>query len=402
MKLYKKIYILFIILSTFICILPTHALGDESLRPTLVLNYSINPVSFMPGDNGTIDILLQNKAKGEIYVAEKDETFDMGVYLAHANLGGNNEIKVLGNGYSNIGLLGPGNDIKLKFNIKIDQNITEGVHYLYFEVVGGHDFDSINYKIPITVDNINPKLLMSKFPSVVINERSTIDIEIVNTRINDINNIFLIPHADDIVFKPSEVYIKNIMSGDKANATIDFDTSKAKPGMKNITYSLYYNNGNNKHVLNSTHNNLEVINQSEILLTDIELEQQMNKYIIKGNINNIGSNKIKNVVISIDNLSVAHNSYFVGELESDDSSTFEISAPMKNIVGALNIPLKIDFRRTDNTFATIHESLDTNINNQLQDSTDNNGSFSLIAIIAIVIILIGIVGILIYSWKWRR
>lgn len=99
--------ILLIILS--LCMGP--ASGDTDIRPTVSVSYTIDPTVFMPGDTGTITITLDNMATGEIYVKEDDETFDMNAYIRSAVLGGNTDIYVLNNGYTNIGLMGPGDTL---------------------------------------------------------------------------------------------------------------------------------------------------------------------------------------------------------------------------------------------------------------------------------------------------
>ena len=136
-----------VLLLLAICAVP--AAGDTDVRPTVALNYQVEPAVLMPGDSGTVTISLNNMATGEIYVSEDDKTFDMNAYILSATLGGNSNIDILDSSYTNVGLMGPGDTLELTFNIKAKEDIQNSVHFLNFELVGGSDMYDLNYKIPV-------------------------------------------------------------------------------------------------------------------------------------------------------------------------------------------------------------------------------------------------------------
>jgi len=62
----------------------------------------------------------------------------------------------------------------------------------------------LNYKIPIKVDDKDLKLIVSNLPSTVMNEISTITLDIVNTRANDVSSVIVKSVGNSVVFTPFE------------------------------------------------------------------------------------------------------------------------------------------------------------------------------------------------------
>ncbi|MCD4801181.1 MAG: hypothetical protein K8R01_06295, partial [Methanococcoides sp.] len=165
-----------IIVSIFVLLLlglTGTATAETEIRPTVVVDYTIDPAVLMSGDTGTITMDIENMATGTVYVTEDDETFDMNAYIASITLAGNSNIDVISKGYTDIGLLGPKDTIKLTFNVRAKDNATNGIHFLNMEVVGGSDMYDLNYNIPVKIDNRDLKLIMATMPSTVMNEIST-------------------------------------------------------------------------------------------------------------------------------------------------------------------------------------------------------------------------------------
>jgi hypothetical protein len=138
------------------------AAGDTTVRPTVELSYQLDPPTLFPGDNGTVTISLKNMATGDVYVQEDSKTFDMNAYIVSASLIGTDEIEVLGKGYSNIGLIGPGDTLNLTFNVKTKKEASSGTHFLNFELVGGSDMYDLNYKVPLKIDDKNIQVVFFK------------------------------------------------------------------------------------------------------------------------------------------------------------------------------------------------------------------------------------------------
>ena len=390
-----------VLLLLAICAVP--AAGDTDVRPTVALNYQVEPAVLMPGDSGTVTITLNNMATGEIYVREDNKTFDMNAYILSATLGGNSNIDILDSSYTNVGLMGPGDTLELTFNIKAKEDIQNSVHFLNFELVGGSDMYDLNYRIPVKVDDRDLKLIVSNLPSTVMNEIATITLDIVNTRANDVTSVIAKPVGDGVVFTPSEVFVGTIMAGNRSTATFTLDTMGSSSGVKDVSFSASYFNGDNLHSSAEVSTTINVVEQSSLLLTAIEIEDIGTKYSITGDINNVGTTDAKNVMVSVvesDDVEPIqpYANYFIGTLEADDFSSFELSARVSGDI--TSIPVLIEFRNTDNAYTSITETIDLGSNSII--GSGSSDGMSPIVIGAIVISAIAIIGIIGYSWKKRK
>ncbi|MEA1985414.1 MAG: hypothetical protein U9N13_07160 [Euryarchaeota archaeon] len=392
-----------LLLMLTMCIYP--ASGTTDIRPTVSVSYTMEPAVFMPGDTGTITVTLENMATGEIYVQEDDETFDMNAYIRSAVLGGNANIDILDSGYTDIGLMGPGDALELTFNIQASDEASNGVHFLELELVGGSDMYDLNYRIPVKVDDRSLKLIVSKLPSTAMNEISTISLDVVNTRPNDVTGVIVTAHGEDVVFTPAEEFIGTISNSNRSTATFSLNTMRSDQGIKNLSFSTSYFNGDNLHQSGETTASISVVNRSALIFTGLEISHIGNRYTFTGDINNFGTTDAQNVMLSIigsDDVKPLqpHANYFIGTLEADDFSSFDLSARVTYGVSA--IPILIEFRDTDNAYSSLTATFD--VDDATLGSTSGEESegmpfttWALVGIAALVIL--GLIG---YTWKKRK
>ncbi|WP_370572891.1 COG1361 S-layer family protein [Methanomethylovorans sp.] len=358
----------------------------------------------MPGDTGTVTVELRNMASGEVYVQEDDETFDMNAYIASATLEGNKGIKILDGRQTDVGLLGPGDYIRLTFNIQANESAANGMHFLELEVVGGSNMYNLNYRIPVKVDDKDLKIIVSDMPPTLMKEYSIVNVEVVNLRSNDITGVIVTPKGNDIGFFPTNVFVGTINGGNKSTATFTLNTMTSGKGNKEMQFSTTYFNGDNLHISSDTNYNIEVVDQPALILSTIEIERTGNVYSITGDINNFGTTDTKNVMISVmetENITPVqpYEKYFVGTLESDDFSSFELSASTQGS-NVEEIPLLIEFRNTNNAYAYINENIALQ-KGMVPESNDSGGmSFVMIGLIAVI--CIAVLGVIAYSWKKRK
>jgi hypothetical protein len=385
-----------------ICITP--AAADTKIRPTVAVDYQIEPTAFLPGDNGIITVFLKNMATGGTYVQEDNKTLDMDTYILSATLSGNNDIEVTSDSYTDIGLLGPSDTIELTFNVKARQNSSNGMNFLNFKLVGGSNMYDLNYKIPVKVDNTDLEITTTNLPSTMTNEVSNVTVDVVNTRQNNISNVIITPHGDNLTFTPKKFFIGTMLAGNMSIAMFTLNTMGLEQGVKTIKFEVSYFNGDNLHFSNKGSTNINVIKRSALLLTAIEVKNVGNTYTITGDINNMGTTDAKSVMISIigsDGIEKVqpNPNYFIGTLGSDDFSSFELSARITSD-NIKEIPVLIEFRGADNTYTMIKDSIDLG-QVKVNDPGDGN-SMSPITMAVVVFVVIGITGIIGYSWKNRR
>jgi hypothetical protein len=377
--------------------------GDTTVRPTVQVSCQTDPLSLFPGDNGTVTVSLKNMATGDVYVQEDSKTFDMNAYVVSASLIGTNEIEVLDKGYSNIGLVGPQDTLNLTFSIRAKKEASSGMHFLKFELIGGSDMYDLNYKVPIKIDDRNVQLVFSNLPSNMMNEISTIKVDIINPRSSDVNNVMLNSSCEGFLVSPSNLFVGTIPAGNNSSVEFTVNAVKSNSGNKNIKCFASYFNGDNLHTSEITSANINVTSKQALILTNIELKNLGTKYTITGEINNVGSTDIRNVVISlIDskgiNSTQPYPSYFIGSLEKDDFSSFELSAFVSP--GTLKIPLLIEFRGTDNSYTSITKSVSLD-SEELPAQTNKEASSPLFLVVGIIL-CIAVFGIIGYSWKKQK
>lgn len=211
-----------------------------------------SPEVFMPGDRGTVTVTLNNTAASPT-VTIGGEDFDTNARIQAAVLRPLSDgIIVLDAPYGEMGLLGPGNSIKLTFNVMVSEDASEGTHNLEL-AVEGNSFDYNSRKnIPLKVDSSNVKVIPSK-PLTLVNGEATVEFDVANTHPNAFNSVSIRPEAEGVNFYPVEYFI-GPMDPDEL-FTIKFDAvtnSSLKNRGKasepiNLSLSASYSNGINKH-----------------------------------------------------------------------------------------------------------------------------------------------------------
>ena len=129
-------------------------------------------------------------------------------------------ITVLDSPYQEMGILGPGDSIKLTFNVKVAENAAEGTHNLEL-AIEGNSFDYNSRKnIPLKVDSSNIRVIPSKALQMV-DGKAKVEFDVANTHPNEFSSVSIKPEAEGVRFYPAEYFI-GPMNPDEL-FTIDFD-----------------------------------------------------------------------------------------------------------------------------------------------------------------------------------
>ncbi|MDP2216752.1 MAG: hypothetical protein Q8J68_05635 [Methanolobus sp.] len=381
--------------------------ATSEVRPTVTLSYEIEPEVFMPGDTGTITVILQNMATGGMYVTEDAKTLSMNAYIASATIGGNGNFEILDSGYSNIGLLGPKDSLKLSFNVKAKNNAALGTHFLNLQLIGGSNMYDLNYRIPVKVDDRDLKIILSDVPSTLMNEVSTISVEVVNRRPNAVTSVIISPECEGMVFTPSEYFIGAIPSGEKSTATFTLNTMYSSAEKRDMSFTGSYFNGDNLRQTVKTTREVEVIEQHSLIFTSLDVSRTGNRYTVSGDLNNFGTTDARNVMVSVaesDNVVPAqpYARYYIGTLEADDFSSFELSAQVLSS-DTSSIPIVIEFRDPNNAYMSVRENIPIGSNTLTSASTSAEDMDSPMLLWAVAgILAIGITALIYNSWKKRK
>jgi hypothetical protein len=228
-------------------------------------NVVSNPEIFMPGDRGTVTVTLKNTATTPTVTID-ESSYDTNARIQSAVLEPlSDEIIVLDSPYEEMGIIGPGDSIKLTFNVRVAENAMDGNHNLGL-AIEGNSFDYNSKKnIPLKVDSSNIKVIPSKALQLV-NGQSTIEFDVANTHPNELNSVSIKPEAEGVKFYPAEYFI-GPMDPDEL-FTVEFDAVKDNSsgftedsGKVNMSLTANYNNGINRHA--NVIGNLNLADDSE-------------------------------------------------------------------------------------------------------------------------------------------
>lgn len=211
-----------------------------------------SPEVFMPGDRGTITVTLNNTATTPtVTIGGKD--YDTNARIQAAVLRSlSDEVIVLDAPYGEMGILGPGDSIKLTFNVMASEDASEGMHNLEL-AIEGNSFDYNSRKnIPLEVDSSNVKVIPSK-PLTLVNGEATLEFDVANTHPNELNSVSIRPEAEGVKFYPAEYFIGPMDPDElftiKFDAVADSSQENKKKNSEPVNFSLYasYSNGINEH-----------------------------------------------------------------------------------------------------------------------------------------------------------
>ena len=232
-------------------------------RGTLQLEeIKTEPEVLMPGDSGTVTIVLKNSAtQNTITLDGKD--YDTNAHVQSASLSSTDDVIVHDESYQGNGVLGPGDAITLTFNVEIDSNAKDGTHLVYLSVIGSsHSYNS-KWDIPIKVDSAGIKVIPTK-PLTIDNGVATIQFDIVNTHPSTLNSVSIRPQAEGIKFSPLEYFIGSMEHDELFTAEFDARTiSDNVTTQQDLTLITQYISGFNQHETTLNGLNLAIVSEEE-------------------------------------------------------------------------------------------------------------------------------------------
>jgi hypothetical protein len=235
---------------------------DITVRPSVMVDYSVDPAYLMPGDEGTVTVTLNNAAQDYSYsvpVNNKTEIFDLSAQVMDASLSGDSHIQVTSNSYYDVGLLGPGDTIDFTYSIKVSEDTPDSIRFLDFVFIGGGDMYNVKWKIPVTIDSSGIKLINSE-----IGQNSDfIVLDIANVRPNTVKAVTIVPATDNVEFQPAQYFIGTMDSDEMF--TIQFDI-EPEDGVEQMEVKAIFKNGNNWH--ESEIQTINVNNSKPLIVVD--------------------------------------------------------------------------------------------------------------------------------------
>lgn len=210
--------------------------------PTITISSSISPEVLMPGDTGIVSIEIENCAD-QYVVSYQNEDFSLAVPIYWVELSGTEGLEIETDPYEDVGSIGPGDKIVAYYNIKVDENITDGTYFLDVKLINGYEEapEEVNRKIPVKVDSSSVMMIQSDIPT-----STSASLDVANPRQNTLNAVTIVPEAEGVEFSPKEYYI-GTMEDDEI-FTIDFDLKTTAPSdATNLSFVAKFKNGDTWH-----------------------------------------------------------------------------------------------------------------------------------------------------------
>ncbi len=206
----------------------------------------IEPEVFMPGDRGTVEIMLMNMATTNTVTVDGEE-YDTNARVQSATLEGPDGIVVTTDSYSGNGVIGPGESLNLTYNVMVEDDVEDGTYYLQLSTVGSSHVYNNNWRIPLKVDSSAVRVIPST-PLRIEDGEGTIEFDVANIHPNVLSSVSIQLEAEGFEFSPAEYFI-GTMDPDEL-FTIEFDANAIEPEdelSSELVISADYRNGMNDH-----------------------------------------------------------------------------------------------------------------------------------------------------------
>ncbi|MCW3135481.1 MAG: hypothetical protein N2V77_00850 [Canidatus Methanoxibalbensis ujae] len=364
--------------------------SEEEAHLLSVVSCEMHPAVFMPRDVGTITVTL---------AAAGEAAGEGGVEIESVYLLGR-DVKVLSKPYLNIGRIAPGECMNITFTVRAPFN--DGIYYpkLLIETGSG---DVLRYSFPFRVDGAAVRMAVADIPEdIIINERTSLKIAVGNERPNSVRGVMIKAEitkgSGEVV--PSEMFIGTLAPDDRKTLSLNF--TPLTEGAHTLLLTLSFKNGMNTHTSTlSVHLNVSSQNKRpDIIISGIEYESDHNTLRITGDISNAGLSAARGVVVRVGDgegfeAVYPYPSYFVGSLNPDDFSSFELN--VRVFKNKTTIPIEIEFKDEDgNTFRRT-EYVRINGSETQKPSAETSPILSVVLLIAVFVVVISII----YSWRKR-
>jgi hypothetical protein len=231
---------LVIVLALLLTALAHTAMASYIYHMPVVVQSSLSPEVLMPGDTALLTITLKNGA-AQYGTGEEVGGATLSTPVNRTELMGTDEIEVLNSDNNKVGMIGPGDEVVLYYNIKANESIPDATYFLDFSVDAGYDSVEICRQIPIKVDSTAVSISRAELPS-----NGKISLDVANPRQNTLNAVTIVPYGKGVEFSPEKYYIGTMRSDEIF--TIEFDLSSTQPSQtKNLSFKSVFKNGDTWH-----------------------------------------------------------------------------------------------------------------------------------------------------------
>jgi uncharacterized repeat protein (TIGR01451 family) len=394
-------------------LLPSPAAASS---PTVIIsNYTVTPAFLMPGDVGTITVVLTNTATAAARTQTDVQTqpgtvqqttattTEINAYVENALLRGVDGVQVLTGTYQDIGEIGPGQSIPLTFLFRAN-----GPQGIYFPEVWVRVRGATGVKYPIPV-NINSPYALIKNPSLRVERTAPVSVDpgnsfnitvsILNEGQSSANDIAILVNSSSTSITPmnsENYYIPELLPGDQKILNLSFETDKKVAlGLQPILITIDYLNADNAAFRQISTVGVPIVGSAEMSVASVGTNPtpivQGDTVTLTIRIENIGTANANSVQATIDDLPLSGTKEaFMGTIEpnNDAPAVFTLQADTPG-----------DFAYTLTTRFT--DDYGTHTTKQILRMTVAEQS-PLVTIIAVIVVLVIVTVVAIYWYRRRK
>jgi len=283
----------------------------DSAALVYVSNVTLDPVSYFPGDTGTITVTLTNSGTSAIGLSHPD--------ILSSKLNVDDEDQ-----WETTSYVGAGSTID--YSMIVTAKPPDGTYYALFSI-GTKSGNSIHYPVKIIVDSDPITAAITDKPTSFSPEaEQNVTLTIMNTRDGDVNNVVITPEGSGSDAYPSTKLVSTLAAGSSTDVTFGITPHTAS----NMTFHVSYENGNNPHSVDVVLPiNFGADKTAAVpVVNNVVLSSSGSTYDLTGDITNAGVSDAKGVVVTVSSPAKGtgtYPEYAIGSIASDDSNSFEVT-----------------------------------------------------------------------------
>jgi hypothetical protein len=323
-----------------------------------VSNVTMDPVSYFPGDTGTVTVVLTNSGTSAIGLSHPD--------IMSTKLNINNE-----DNWEAMSYVGADSTITYTLITSAIATDSDGTYYGLFSI-GSKSGNSIHYPIKIIIDSDPLSAAITDKPTSFSPEaEQNVTLTIMNTRAGDVSNVVITPEGSGSDAYPSTKLVSTIKAGSSTDVTFGITPHTAS----NLTFHVSYENGNNPHSVDVVLPiNFGADKTAAVpVVNNVVLSSSGSTYDITGDITNAGVSDAKGVVVSVGSPAKGtgtYPEYAIGSIASDDSNSFEVTFTTTDLS---SVPLIVSWKDSEGNDYSSTKTLDLSTSSA-GDTTGTSGS----------------------------
>jgi hypothetical protein len=410
MNHYYRLSGVLIIMLCIVSLLPAGLKANPSL---LIEEYDLSPDVFLPGDTGLLTLTITNAESTSTSQESSSSggvttvtTETVGSVIENiwvtANGDGTKNVKATVN-YEEVGELAPGASMTIAFKVIAEAGISEGTYFPVIHLDLEHEsYQDVAYPLPVQVSIPSVNVTCKEVPSMMSMSGSTdITLCVANTGSFSVDAVRVMPEdSSDFSFMPESSFLGSLAAHSSQDVT--FSLSPLSTGEKNLTFTVWYKNGENEHSARITVplQISDILDVAPVFYSLPSTVQQGESARVRLEVYNAKSTAISGViVVPTSEVSVFPSQYFIGSMDPDDvfSASFDIDTAVLPL-GNHSIGFKVMFKQDEDYYET--PSVSRSFSVVAADASGGQGAG--ILVIAGGIIAVVLAAFLVLMWYKRR